>query len=95
MDQKSEVFDSVWDALEESPEEAENMKIRSSLLIALREHLDKLDLTQAKAAEMLGVKQPRISDLYRGKVNRFGVDALITLASKAGLRVELNILEVA
>jgi predicted XRE-type DNA-binding protein len=58
MDQKSEVFDSVWDALEESPEEAENMKIRSSLLIALREHLDKLDLTQAKAAEMLGVKQP-------------------------------------
>lgn len=90
MDQKSEVFESVWDALEESPEEAENMKIRSGLLISLREHLDKQQLTQSQVAMLLGVTQPRVSDLYRGKISKFGIDALINLASKAGLKIEMK-----
>lgn len=90
MDQKNEVFESVWDALEESPEEAENMRIRSGLLIALRQHLDKQQLTQSQIAQLLGVSQPRVSDLYRGKITKFGIDALINLACKAGLKIEVT-----
>ena len=86
-------FDSVWDAIEDTPEEAENMKLRSSLMMALKHRLESSSLSQAEAAKLLGVTQPRVSDLMRGKINLFGLDALVNMAASAGLRMELRILE--
>lgn len=88
-------FASVWDAVEDTPEEAENMKLRSVLLTALKNHLARSKMSQAQAAKLLGVTQPRVSDLMRGKINLFGLDALVNMATAAGLHIEMRVLEVA
>jgi predicted XRE-type DNA-binding protein len=92
---KSEKFASVWDAIEDTPEEAENLKLRSSLIIALKAHLNKTGLTQVQAAKLFGVTAPRVSDLMRGKINLFGLDSLVNMAVAAGLRVEMRVSETA
>jgi len=84
-------FDSVWDAIEDTPERAENMKLRSALMMALKERLERTDLSQAKIAKLLAVTQPRVSDLLRGKIELFGLDALVNMAAAAGLRVKLSV----
>jgi predicted XRE-type DNA-binding protein len=86
-------FDSIWDAIEDTPEQSENMKLRSALLIALKAHIVRAKLSQADAAQLLGVTQPRVSDLMRGKINLFGLDTLVNMSSAAGLQIELKILE--
>lgn len=88
-------FDSVWEAIEDTPEEAENMKLRSVLMTALKQHIARSNMTQAEAARQLGVTQPRVSDLMRGKINLFGLDALVNMATAAGLRIEMQVLEAA
>jgi predicted XRE-type DNA-binding protein len=87
-------FESVWDAIEDTPGEAENMKARSALMIAISEHIKHLGLTQADAAKRLGVTQPRVSDLVRGKIDLFSLDMLVNMLAAAGLRVRLQIEEV-
>lgn len=69
------------------------MKLRSVLMAALKVHIARLNMSQADAAQLLGVTQPRVSDLMRGKINLFGLDALVNMAAAAGLRVELKISE--
>ncbi len=86
-------FNSVWDAIEDTPAETENMKLRSSLMMALASYLERSSLTQSQAAELFGVTQPRISDLKRGKINLFGLDALVNMAAAAGFHIEMRILE--
>jgi len=86
-------FASVWDAIEDTPEEAENMKLRSVLMLALKNHLARSEMSQVQAAQLLGVTQPRISDLMRGKINLFGLDALVNMATAAGLQIEMRVLE--
>ena len=86
-------FASVWDAIEDTPEEAENMKLRSMLMTALKNHLARAEMSQAQAARLLGVTQPRVSDLMRGKINLFGLDALVNMATAAGLHIEMRVLE--
>lgn len=83
-------FASVWDAIEDTPQEAENMRLRSQMMLALRERIEAMGLSQAKAAAILGVTQPRVSDLLRGKTNLFGLDALVNMASASGLQVTLK-----
>ncbi|MCQ8128474.1 helix-turn-helix domain-containing protein [Methylomonas rivi] len=87
-------FASVWDAIEDTQQEAENMKLRSTLMMAIKNHIARADLTQADAAKLLGVTQPRVSDLMRGKINLFGLDALVNMATAAGLQIEIKVLEV-
>ena len=87
----TERFASIWDALEDAPHEAANMRLRSMLMMALKEHIARDGLTQKQAAQHLGVTQPRISDLMRGKIGLFGLDMLITMATAAGLQVDLRI----
>lgn len=84
-------FGSVWDAIESSPGEAENMKLRSTLMMALAEHVRRTGLSQSQAATVFGVTQPRVSDLIRGKINLFGLDTLVNMATAAGLRVEMSV----
>ena len=88
-------FTSVWDAIEDTPAEAENMKLRSALIMALKERITREGLSQSQAAKLFGVTQPRISDLLRGKINLFGLDALVNMAVAAGLHVELRVMEAA
>lgn len=86
-----ESFTSVWDAIEDTPAEAENMKLRSALMMSLEQHIRAEGWTQAEAGRRLGVTQPRISDLLRGKIGLFGLDTLVNMAVAAGLHVELRI----
>ena len=84
-------FSSVWDAIENTPEDAENMKLRSALMMALKTHLVRSGLRQAQIAKLFGVTQPRVSDLLRGKINLFWLDALVNMAVAAGLRVRMSV----
>jgi predicted XRE-type DNA-binding protein len=92
---KTERFTSVWDAIEDTPAEAENMKLRSALMMALKGHIERAGLTQAEAAKLLGVTQPRVSDLVRGKINLFALDSLVNMAVAAGMQVEIRVREAA
>ncbi len=74
-----------------SREEAENLKIRSDLMIRLSQLIESRGLTQAKAAALFGVSQPRISDLKRGKIDRFSIDTLVAMLSQAGVPVQIVI----
>ena len=87
----TEVFESVSDALEDTPIEAENMKLRSSLMIAITEAVSAWHMTPNGAAKRLGVTQPRLNDLFRGRIGKFSLDALVALAARAGLSVNLEI----
>lgn len=78
-------FASVWDAIENTPQEAASMRARSELMMNLAEVIRQQGMTQAQAAELFGVTQPRISDLVRGKVNLFSLDTLIDMAATAGM----------
>jgi predicted XRE-type DNA-binding protein len=72
-----------------SPEEAQNLKVRADLMIELSKLIEARELTQAAAAKLLGVTQPRVSDLVRGKIHRFSVDTLIGMLGRAGATVSL------
>lgn len=91
----NEAYKSVWDAIENTPAEAENMKLRSKLTMALKEQIARQGWTQSEAAVRFGVTQPRVSDLLRGKISLFALDALVNMSVAAGLHVELNVAEAA
>ncbi len=84
-------FASVWDAIEDTPQEAASLRARSALMMGLTEAIKAQGLTQAQAAELFGVTQPRISDLTRGKVALFSLDALVDMASTAGMNPTINV----
>jgi predicted XRE-type DNA-binding protein len=91
----SKRFSSVWDAIEDTPAEAENMKLRSRLMMILKDHIKAQGWTQAEAAKRLNVTQPRISDLMRGKIDLFGLDSLVTMLRAAGLQLEFRVKQAA
>ncbi|HBO2124689.1 TPA: XRE family transcriptional regulator [Pseudomonas aeruginosa] len=81
----NETFASVWDAIEDTPPEAENMQMRSALMMALEKQIHDHGWTPAEAARRLGVTQSRVSGLMRGKIDEFGMDTLLNMAVAAGL----------
>lgn len=88
-------FANVREAIEKAPAQAENMKLRSALMTALKDHIARTELSQSEAAKMLGVTQPRISDLMRGKIELFGLDTLVNMIGAAGLHVEMRVCDAA
>jgi len=88
---KLEAFKNVWDAIEDDPVVAENLKLPSMLMIELERHIEREKWTQAHAAKLLGVTQPRISNLMRGKINPFSLDLLVKMAVSTGLRVSIKV----
>lgn len=88
---KSETFASVWDAICDTPAEAENMKVRSALMMGLKQHIKDQGWTQKEAGKRLGITQPRVSALMRGKINEFSLDALVNMTATAGLHIEISI----
>jgi predicted XRE-type DNA-binding protein len=73
-----------------SPDEAAILQMRADLMADLRKFIKAKKLTQAKAAEILGVSQSRVSDLIRGKWEKFSLEMLITLATRAGMHITLQ-----
>jgi predicted XRE-type DNA-binding protein len=73
------------------PDQAAEMEMRAQLLSGLTDWLRSSDLTQTQAAKLLGVTQARVSDLNRGRINRFSLDLLVRLAARAGLRPKLRL----
>ena len=73
------------------PAEAENLKLRSQLMTALLDRIAKRGLTQVQAARLFDVAQSRISDLSRGRIDRFTVDALVNMLANAGVKVRMLI----
>lgn len=88
---KPQRFNSVWDAIEDTPGEAAHMKARAELMTAIAENIRKNGLTQADAAKVFGVTQPRVSDLVRGKIDLFSIDTLVQMLASAGMRVEMKL----
>lgn len=88
---KAKTFANVWDALEENPEEAAAMTIRSEVMTAIGEKVRGWNTTQARAAKRLGITQPRLNDMLNGKINKFSLDALLNLATRAGLKVSIDV----
>lgn len=90
-DEPVHTFASVWDALEATPDEASNMRLRSELLTAVIDAVKSWRITQSRAANRLGITQPRLNDLRRGRIDKFSLDALVTLSKRVGLTVRLEI----
>lgn len=88
-------YNSVWDALEDTPEQAESMKLRSVFMLAIEQYLANQGGTQAEQAHRLGLTQPRLNDLLKGRIHKFSMDALVNIAVRAGLQVDLNLRQAA
>jgi predicted XRE-type DNA-binding protein len=73
------------------PEEAAILAMRADLMAQLRLAVEKRNWTQVEAAKALGISQSRVSDLMRGKWDKFSLDMLVTLATRAGLHCELRL----
>jgi predicted XRE-type DNA-binding protein len=85
------VFANVWDALADTPEAAANLRLRSELMRQINTLIESQDLTQTQAAQQCGITQPRMSDLLRGRISRFSLDALVNIATAAGRVVHLEL----
>jgi predicted XRE-type DNA-binding protein len=86
-----QTYASVWDALTDTAEDAANFTVRSDLMIAISEAVERWELTQAEAARRLGITQPRLNKLLNGKIDQFSLDMLWNLAHRAGLHVRVEI----
>ena len=80
----------VFQDLGFDPEESENLRVRADLMIELSRLIDSKGWTQEEAAEIMGVAQPRISDLVRGKIDRFSIDSLVSMLGSAGIKVRVT-----
>jgi predicted XRE-type DNA-binding protein len=72
-------------------QEAENLKVRADLMIQISKLIHSRRLTQAQAAALFGVTQPRVSDLVRGKIERFSIDTLVAMFGHAGVQVQFTL----
>ncbi|GAB7546395.1 helix-turn-helix domain-containing protein [Cupriavidus sp. 8B] len=86
-----ETFDSVWDAIADTPQQAANLRARAELMQQIAAIIKSNDWKQADAASHCGVTQPRINDLLRGRVSRFSLDALVNIATALGRRVHIEL----
>ena len=80
----------VYRDLGYSPEEAAHLQIRGELMIQLERTIREQKLTQVKAAKLLGVTQPRVSDLMRGRIDLFSIDSLVDMLATLGMSVKVT-----
>jgi len=86
-----ETYESVWDAIADTPGEAANLKARADLMRQIEAIIRTNGWTQAEAAKHCGVTQPRINDLLRGRIARFSLDALVNIAAALGKKIRLTL----
>lgn len=90
-----DIFDSVFDALADTPEQAANLMARADLILAIRERVRSWDIPQEQAAKRLGLTRPRTNDLLRGKLDKFSLDALVNIAAASGFKLHIQLEEAA
>ena len=90
-DIRMERYSNVWEALEDTPFEAQRMRIKSDMMITFEKIIKDRALTQAEAAAQCGVTQPRISDLLRGKIERFSIDSLLDILTALRCTVSFKV----
>ena len=90
MASKARASTNVFEDVGFPPREAEHLRILADLMIELTRVMQARGLTQA-AAKLLGVMQPRVSDLMRGKIERFSIDTLIAMLAQAGVGVTVKV----
>jgi predicted XRE-type DNA-binding protein len=88
---KIKTYDSVWDAIADTPIEAANMRAKAELMRHIVSFIKKQKWTQSNAAAQCGVTQPRINDLLRGRISNFSLDALVNIATSLGLRIHIDV----
>jgi predicted XRE-type DNA-binding protein len=91
MTRSIDAYASVWDALTDTPERAANLRARSELMGQVAQLVNDGGWSQVEAAEHCRVTQPRISDLLRGRVSRFSIDALVNIATALGRTVHIKL----
>jgi predicted XRE-type DNA-binding protein len=84
-------FDNIWDALTDSPGEAANMQAKAELMRQIVVRIKATKLTQAEAARLCGITQPRMNDMLRGRISRFSLDALVNIAAAIGCRIHIEL----
>ena len=82
-------YESAFDALFQ-PGEAANLKVRAKLMRRLSAYVEEEGLSQTDAAERLDTRQPRVSELTSGQIDRFTIDALLNMCAAAGIEVEVR-----
>ena len=87
----TEKYDNAWEALYDDPARAESLRIKSELMVRVEKYIQENGFIQKEAAKILGVSQPRVSDLVRGKIDRFTIDMLINMLSRVGIKVNIKI----
>ncbi|MES9812373.1 MAG: helix-turn-helix domain-containing protein [Candidatus Thiodiazotropha sp.] len=84
-------YENAFDAIADTPAEALNMRLRADLIHEIRRKVETKGWTQKEAAEHLGITQPRVSDLFRGKLSKFSLDALVNMLAAIGSDVKLKV----
>ncbi|MDR3352858.1 MAG: XRE family transcriptional regulator [Zoogloeaceae bacterium] len=87
----NEVFENVWDAIADTPEEAANLTVRANLMHKIIAIIRENGWKQVEAAQRLGVSQPRVNDLLHGRITDFSLDALVNMAAMLGRRVRIEL----
>lgn len=80
----------VWDLLSDTPGEAENLRLRAQLMSRINDRLDEFGWSQKTTAENLDLTQPRVSDLFTGKISKFSLDALVNIGIKVGIHLRVE-----
>ena len=88
-------FPTIWHSLFDDPAEIASLQMRSELMAKIGHRVKHWDIIQTEAASKLGITQPRLNDLLRGRIGRFSVDALLKIATKAGIGVSLELKDAA
>lgn len=86
-----ESYNNVWDAISDTPGEAANLQAKCELMRKIIEIIELKKWTQAEAAKNCRLTQPRISDLLRGRISKFSLDALVNIAASIGQRVHIRL----
>lgn len=89
--QKIQEYQNVWDVIEDDSIQAANLKLRSQLMMEVTEYVRQSGLTQTDAAAALGISQPRLNDVLKGKIEKCTVDRLVNMLAAIGYRVDLRI----
>ena len=84
---KIHTYESIWDAIADSPGEATNLKIRSQLMDILADYIRHEGITQKEAALRFGVPRSRVSELVHDRISKFTIDKLVNMAARVGLNV--------
>ena len=82
-------YESVWDAIEDSPQERANLRLRSELMLEIARDIRRNGRPQVEAAQKCGLSQPRVNDLLRGKITQFSLDSLVNIATTLGHTVRV------